>query len=110
MDVRSPQSQDASRNTPQRVELQLSQELPTAAPPTTSGTSNHGDQLRFHQRHGENVELLEGGLVASRKNPYDEFTGATVFTNRPLRLGEVFELTVGVVIDTWSGSVQMGQQ
>ena len=69
-----------------------------------------GDKLRFHTQCGENVDLQEGGEVASRRNPYDEFTSATVLTSRPLRPGEMFELTVSVIIDNWSGSLQMGEQ
>ena len=42
--------------------------------------------------------------------PYDEFTRATVFTHRPLRANEWFQVRVGVFIDCWSGSVQLGEK
>ena len=103
LDVR-PLPQGPSINTPERREpLQVSQEQPIT-------DTSRGNQLRFHAHCGENVELQKGGQVASRTNPYDEFTGATVLTSRPLRPGEMFELTVGLIIDTWSGSLQMGEQ
>ena len=100
LNVRPSPSQDTSGSidTPERREPQQ---------PITD--MSRGDRLRFHQLCGENVELLEGGWVASRRNPYDEFTGATVLTNRPLRPGEMFELIIGLIIDTWSGSLQMGE-
>ena len=71
--------------------------------------SSRDDWLRFHAYCGENAELEEEGRVASRRNPYDEFTGATVLTSRPLRPEEMFEVIIGVIIDTWSGSLQMGE-
>ena len=103
LNVRPSPSQDTSGSidTPERRGPQVQQQ------PITD--MSRGDWLRFHQLCGENVELLEGGRVASRRNPYDEFTGATVLTNRPLRPGEMFELTIGLIIDTWSGSLQMGE-
>ena len=103
LDVR-PLPQGTSMSTPERREpLQVTQEQPIT-------NASRCDQLRFHAHCGENVELQEGGRVASRRYPYDEFTGATVLTSRPLRPGERFELTVGLIIDTWSGSLQMGEQ
>ena len=98
--VRPSPSQGTSVSAPEP--LQTTQEQPP---------SRRGDDcLRFSTHCGENVELQDGGQVASRKNPYDEFTGATVLTDRTLRPGEMFELKVSVIIDNWSGSLQMGEQ
>ena len=100
--VRPSPSQGTSISAPERRRetLRASQEQPP---------SRDDDCLRFNTHCGENVELQDGGQVASRKNPYDEFTGATVLTSRPLRSGEMFELKISVVIDNWSGSLQMGE-
>ena len=66
--------------------------------------------LRFHEICGENAEVSTDGLTASRMQPYDEFTKATVFTHRPLRANEWFQVRVGTFIDCWSGSVQLGKR
>ena len=65
--------------------------------------------LKFHPLCGDNIELLEAGLVAVRRSPCDEYTSATALTSRPLRPGEVFEVAIDVMVDEWSGSLQMGR-
>ena len=65
--------------------------------------------LRFHALCGGNAQISEDRLTASRTHPYEEFTKSTAFTSRPLRPNELFQVTVEVIIDSWSGSLQFGK-
>lgn len=65
--------------------------------------------LRFHTLCGGNAQISEDRLTASRTHPYEEFTKSTAFTSRPLRPNELFQVTVEVIIDSWSGSLQFGK-
>ena len=49
--------------------------------------------LTFHPLHGRNTTLSNGGLTASRPNALSEFNDAIVMTSRPLRAGEMFEVS-----------------
>ena len=93
--------------------------LPTPRQATTSAKQTDGNRLApgtvdplepvaFHSRCGENVEIGSDRRSASRPQPYQEFTRATVFTNRPLNLDEWFEVTLRSAVECWSGSLQMG--
>ena len=53
--------------------------------------------------------VKEAGRLASRKDPDDEYTGASVLTNRTLKPGEMFEVKIDSKIESWSGSLQMGE-
>ena len=64
--------------------------------------------MHFHDVSGEHVILSPDKRTARRGDPDDEFTKATVFTHRPLKKEELFEITIDVFVDCWSGSVQMG--
>ena len=65
--------------------------------------------LLFHNLCGENVLMSEDRTTASRVQAYEEFTKSTVFTSRPLRPNELFQVAVAVIVDNWSGSLQMGE-
>ena len=72
-------------------------------------SANVATPLRFHALCGGNAQISEDRLTASRTHPYEEFTRSTTFTSRPLRPNELFQVTVEVVIDSWSGSLQFGE-
>lgn len=44
-----------------------------------------------------------------RPRPLAEFNDAIVFSNRPLRDGELFEITLDSIVDRWSGSIELGK-
>lgn len=72
-----------------------------------SNTTLHSD-LRFHHVHGKNARIINNGQTAIRPRPLAEFNDAIVFSNRPLRDGELFEVTLENMVDRWSGSIEIG--
>lgn len=64
--------------------------------------------FRFHYIHGSNARIINNGLTAWRPRPLAEFNDGIVFSNRPLRPGELFEITLDNIVDRWSGSVELG--
>ncbi|KAJ8912133.1 hypothetical protein NQ315_013222 [Exocentrus adspersus] len=64
--------------------------------------------LRFHHVHGKNARIVNNGLTALRPRPLAEFNDAIVFSNRPLRDGELFEICIDNIVDRWSGSIELG--
>lgn len=73
-----------------------------------SNTTLYSD-LRFHHIHGNNARIVNNGLTALRPKPLAEFNDAIVFSNRPLRDGELFEVTLDSIVDRWSGSIELGK-
>ena len=76
-----------------------------SAPP---GPASNLGELRFDLMCGENVEISTDGRSASRIQPYEEFTRATVFTSRALKPGEWFEVKIDNTVICWNGSLQLG--
>ncbi|KAK5646861.1 hypothetical protein RI129_005325 [Pyrocoelia pectoralis] len=72
-----------------------------------SNTTLYSD-LRFHPVHGKNARIINNGQTALRPRPLAEFNDAIVFSNRPLRDGELFEVTLENMVDRWSGSIEIG--
>lgn len=65
--------------------------------------------LKFHHIHGKNARIVNNGLTAIRPRPLAEFNDAIVFSSRPLRDGELFEITLDTIVDRWSGSIELGK-
>ncbi|KAK2179025.1 hypothetical protein NP493_518g01025 [Ridgeia piscesae] len=65
-------------------------------------------KLQFHPRCGSNAEVTNGQRTALRQTPEDDYTNGAVLTSRPLRVGEIFEVTIDEVVDSWIGSLQIG--
>ncbi|XP_002735260.1 neuralized-like protein 2 [Saccoglossus kowalevskii] len=60
---------------------------------------------RFHGNHGTNLVLSEGGVVARRTC---SFANAITFSERPLKVGEVFLVEIEGQERGWSGHLRCG--
>lgn len=57
---------------------------------------------------GKNAGISNGGLTATRLNSLAEFNDALVFSNRPLRQRELFEVVLETMVRHWSGNIEIG--
>lgn len=62
----------------------------------------------FHRVHGRNARLSRNRLTASRATVYSEFNDAVLFSSRPLRECDMFELRIDKMVDCWIGSLEIG--
>ncbi|XP_064438610.1 neuralized-like protein 4 isoform X2 [Mirounga angustirostris] len=76
--------------------------------PSSPSSGAGGSDLRFHQLHGSNAVISNGGRTALRHNCRSEFNDAIVISNRALRDGELFEIVIQKMVDRWSGSIEAG--
>uniref|UniRef100_A0A665VWZ7 Neuralized-like protein 4 n=1 Tax=Echeneis naucrates TaxID=173247 RepID=A0A665VWZ7_ECHNA len=76
--------------------------------PCSVGGATTTSDLRFHQLHGTNAVITNGGRTALRQNCRSEFNDAIVISNRCLRDGELFEIVIQKMVDRWSGSIEAG--
>ncbi|XP_061511101.1 neuralized-like protein 4 [Anopheles gambiae] len=66
-------------------------------------------RMRFNTCvHGRNAHIINGGLTACRPKALAEFNDAIVFSSRPLRQRELFEIALDTVVDRWNGSIEIG--
>ncbi|CAG9771302.1 unnamed protein product [Ceutorhynchus assimilis] len=82
-----------------------------ASPDTNNSSLSNAtlySDLRFHHVHGKNARIANNGLTALRPRPLAEFNDAIVFSNRPLKDGEIFEIILDTIVDRWSGSIELG--
>lgn len=63
----------------------------------------------FHRVHGRNAHLNRNRLTAYRGTVYSEFNDAVLFSSRPLRECDMFELRIDKMVDCWIGSLEIGE-
>ena len=59
--------------------------------------------IGFHERHGRNITLTNGNKRAAREG--DTYDHGMVFSDRPLHIGEVFQLKIEELESKWAGSL-----
>ena len=72
------------------------------------GGAYNNNKIRFHERHGTLIKLLNNNRTAERKRPFDEFNNGVVMTHRPIKDNELFEIRLDRLVDRWSGSIEVG--
>ena len=60
-------------------------------------------KIHFHKRCGRYITFLDDYQRARREN--DTYDHGLVFSNRPLRLGELFQLKLEETESKWAGSL-----
>lgn len=61
--------------------------------------------IRFHSTHSENIRLSRDGFVARRT---ESFCKGIVFSNRPVKIGEVVTIKFVELSNSWSGAIRFG--
>lgn len=56
--------------------------------------SDSKNNFTFHRNHGALVQLSENRLTAFRQRPSHEFNQGLVFSNKPLKNDEIFEVRI----------------
>ncbi|KOC59461.1 Protein neuralized [Habropoda laboriosa] len=75
------------------------------APRSSNAGTNNMPPLTFHQVHGENVRLCNGGTIARR---YESFCRGITFSARPVRVGEKVCVKFLELSNNWSGVIRFG--
>ncbi|CAK1588784.1 unnamed protein product [Parnassius mnemosyne] len=78
------------------------------SPLSTESIATSFPEMCFHRVHGHNARLSRSRLTASRATVYSEFNDAVLFSSRPLRECDMFELRIDRMVDCWIGSLEMG--
>ena len=60
---------------------------------------------RFHQKHGTNIQILEDGRVAHRKDSYNK---AVVFSEQSISIGSMFQVKILDKGGGWAGALVRG--
>lgn len=58
--------------------------------------------------HGRNARITNNFMSASRLKALAEFNDSIVFSSRPLRNRELFEVIIESVVEHWNGSIEIG--
>ncbi|XP_015592101.1 protein neuralized isoform X2 [Cephus cinctus] len=75
------------------------------APRSSSAGTNNLPPLTFHQVHGDNIRLCNGGTIARR---HESFCKGVTFSARPVRVGEKVCVKFLEISDNWSGVIRLG--
>ncbi|CAK1555013.1 unnamed protein product [Leptosia nina] len=78
------------------------------SPNSIDSTATVYPEMCFHRVHGRNARLSRTRLTASRSAVYSEFNDAVLFSSRPLRECDMFELRIDSMVDCWIGSLEIG--
>ncbi|XP_053624877.1 neuralized-like protein 4 isoform X2 [Plodia interpunctella] len=78
------------------------------SPLSTESNATIYPEMCFHRVHGRNARLSRNRLTASRATVYSEFNDAVLFSSRPLRECDMFELRIDKMVDCWIGSLEIG--
>lgn len=84
---------------------QVSKEVRGHGTPRLGSRAFLGAQVRFHTLHGRNIELSEDDSHAVRSR---SFKHGLLFSSRPLRPYEVFEIEIVELERVWAGSIRLG--
>ncbi|XP_034948175.1 protein neuralized isoform X2 [Chelonus insularis] len=80
--------------------------LSNANAPRSSNTgTNNLPPLTFHQVHGDNIRLCNGGTIARRR---ESFCKGITFSARPVRVGEKVCVKFLEMSNNWSGVIRFG--
>ena len=60
---------------------------------------------RFHHKHGTNIQILEDGRVAHRKDSYNK---AVVFSEQSISIGNMFQVKILDRGGGWAGALVRG--
>ncbi|CAH0402005.1 unnamed protein product [Chilo suppressalis] len=78
------------------------------SPLSTESNATIYPEMCFHRVHGRNAHLSRNRLTAYRGTVYSEFNDAVLFSSRPLRECDMFELRIDKMVDCWIGSLEIG--
>ncbi|XP_070390660.1 protein neuralized-like isoform X2 [Dermacentor albipictus] len=97
-------------NNPPRCVSEMGNTNATQLSQTPLGTAgatsfSSGQPMGFHEVHGENVRLEQGGKVARRA---ESFCKAIVFSSRPVQVNERVVLRITELSNGWSGALRLG--
>ncbi|XP_077301800.1 neuralized E3 ubiquitin protein ligase 4 [Arctopsyche grandis] len=81
---------------------------PESLPSSISNTTLHGGDLCFHRVHGRNVRVQGIGLVATRIASMVNFEDALLFSSRPLRECEMFQIRISDILDLCDSCIAFG--
>ncbi|CAB3250158.1 unnamed protein product [Arctia plantaginis] len=76
------------------------------SPLSTESNATIFPEMCFHRVHGRNARLSRNRLTAWRATVYSEFNDAVLFSSRPLRECDMFELRIDKMVDCWIGSLR----
>ncbi|XP_047040446.1 neuralized-like protein 4 [Helicoverpa zea] len=78
------------------------------SPLSTESNATIFPEMCFHRVHGRNARLSRNRLTAWRATVYSEFNDAVLFSSRPLRECDMFEMRIDKMVDCWIGSIEIG--